>query len=48
MDLATKIVRRKQEWNMWDIGCLCATVVFFLIAIAYVESCNRLTGKEVR
>ena len=48
MDLAAKTARRKQEWNMWDIGCLFATVVFFLIAVAYVESCNRLAGKEVR
>ena len=33
---------------MWDFGCLIASVVFFLIAVAYVEGCDRLALKETR
>jgi hypothetical protein len=31
---------------MWDIGCITASVAFFLLAIAYTTSCNRLGTKE--
>jgi hypothetical protein len=31
---------------MWDIGCIVATVAFFLIAIAYATGCERLGTKE--
>jgi hypothetical protein len=33
---------------MWDIGCLGASVAFFLINIAYITGCDRLAGKENR
>jgi hypothetical protein len=28
--------------NMLDIICIAATVVFFLVALAYVEGCEKL------
>jgi hypothetical protein len=31
---------------MWDIGCILASVIFFLIAIAYTTGCDRLGTKE--
>jgi hypothetical protein len=31
---------------MWDIGCIVASVAFFLIAIAYTNGCDRLGTKE--
>jgi hypothetical protein len=31
---------------MWDIGCITASTVFFLLAIAYAIACNRLGTKE--
>jgi hypothetical protein len=31
---------------MWDTGCIAASVVFFLIAIAYTAGCERLGTKE--
>jgi hypothetical protein len=31
---------------MWDMGCILASVVFFLIAIAYTAGCDRLGTKE--
>lgn len=31
---------------MWDIGCIAASVVFFIIAIAYTNGCERLGTKE--
>lgn len=31
---------------MWDIGCITASVAFFLLAIAYTTGCNRLGTKE--
>ncbi len=31
---------------MWDIGCIVASVVFFLIAIVYTTGCDRLGTKE--
>ena len=31
---------------MWDIGCITASVSFFLLAIAYTTGCNRLGTKE--
>jgi hypothetical protein len=30
---------------MWDIGCIVASVAFFLIAIAYTTGCERLGMK---
>jgi hypothetical protein len=33
---------------MWDLGCLIASVAFFLIAIAYIAGCDRLSAKETR
>ncbi|ADW69475.1 hypothetical protein [Granulicella tundricola] len=33
------------EFNMWDVGCVIACVVFFLIAIAYTRGCERLATK---
>ena len=31
---------------MWDIGCIVASVAFFLIAIAYATGCDQLGTKE--
>jgi hypothetical protein len=33
---------------MWDVGCVAASVLFFLIAIGYAMGCERLgtKGKE--
>ena len=31
---------------MWDIGCIAASVAFFIIAIAYTSACERLGTKE--
>jgi len=31
---------------MWDMGCIVASVAFFLIAIAYTTGCERLGTKE--
>jgi precorrin-6B methylase 2 len=31
---------------MWDIGCITASVAFFLVAIAYTTGCERLGMKE--
>jgi hypothetical protein len=33
---------------MWDLGCTVASVLFFLIAIAYAIGCERLGTKEKR
>jgi hypothetical protein len=30
---------------MWDVGCVIASIVFFLIAIAYTQGCERLGTK---
>jgi hypothetical protein len=30
---------------MWDIGCIAASVAFFIIAIAYTAGCERLSSK---
>jgi precorrin-6B methylase 2 len=30
---------------MWDIGCITASVAFFLLSIAYTTGCNRLGTK---
>lgn len=31
---------------MWDAGCIVATVLFFIIALAYTAGCDKLGGKE--
>jgi hypothetical protein len=31
---------------MWDLGCVGASVLFFLIAIGYTTGCERLGMKE--
>jgi hypothetical protein len=31
---------------MWDVGCILASVLFFLLAIAYTVGCDRLGTKE--
>jgi hypothetical protein len=33
---------------MWDIGSVGASVLFFVIAIGYVMSCDRLGAKETQ
>jgi hypothetical protein len=33
---------------MWDVGCVIASVAFFLIAIAYTNGCDQLGTKEVK
>ena len=33
------------EFEMWDVGCVIASVAFFLIAIAYTQGCERLAMK---
>ena len=30
---------------MWDIGCVVASIAFFIIAIAYTAGCERLVTK---
>jgi hypothetical protein len=30
---------------MWDIGCIAASVAFFIIAIAYTVGCEQLGTK---
>ena len=30
---------------MWDIGCIAASAIFFIIAIAYTTGCERLAPK---
>jgi len=37
---------RKELLSMWDMGCIVASVAFFLIAIAYTTGCERLGAKE--
>jgi hypothetical protein len=32
--------------TMWDIGCVGASMLFFVIAIGYVMGCDRLGAKE--
>ena len=32
--------------NMWDIGCIGASILFFYIAIGYAMGCDRLKTKE--
>lgn len=31
---------------MWDLGCIAASVLFFIVAITYTAGCNRLSQKE--
>jgi hypothetical protein len=31
---------------MWDLGCLVASTLFFLLAIVYTMGCDRLGTKE--
>jgi hypothetical protein len=31
---------------MWDLGCVSASVLFFLISIGYTTACERLEIKE--
>jgi len=31
---------------MWDIGCIAASVAFFIVAIAYIAGCDRLGTRE--
>jgi hypothetical protein len=33
---------------MWDIGCIGASVLFFVIAIGYTVGCDRLGTKEIQ
>ncbi len=33
---------------MWDIGCIAATAIFFILATAYTAGCDRLGNKEAR
>jgi hypothetical protein len=33
---------------MWDIGCIGASIAFFVIAICYVMGCDRLGVKEIQ
>ena len=37
---------RKELLSMWDMGCIVASVAFFLIAMAYTTGCERLGAKE--
>jgi hypothetical protein len=32
--------------TMWDIGCIVASVLFFIVAIGYAMGCDRLGTKE--
>lgn len=31
---------------MWDVGCIAASVLFFVVAIGYTIGCERLRAKE--
>jgi len=45
------LTERAEDWSvttMWDLGCLIASVAFFLISIAYIAGCDRLAAKETR
>jgi hypothetical protein len=33
---------------MWDIGCVVASMLFFVIAIGYAMGCDRLGAKETQ
>jgi len=33
---------------MWDLGCVAAGVIFFLVAIAYTAGCDRLGAKAAK
>jgi len=33
---------------MWDMGCIAAGILFFVIAITYTHGCDRLGSKESR
>jgi hypothetical protein len=33
---------------MWDIGCVMASTLFFVIAIGYAMGCDRLGAKETQ
>ena len=33
---------------MWDIGCIGASILFFVIAIEYAIGCDRLGTKAVQ
>jgi hypothetical protein len=37
---------RKKDLIMWDVGCIAASVGFFLIAIAYTTGCELLGTKD--
>jgi hypothetical protein len=34
--------------TMWDIGCVGASALFFVIAIGYAMACDRLGAKEMQ
>jgi hypothetical protein len=34
--------------TMWDIGCVGASILFFVIAIGYATGCDRLGAKEMQ
>jgi hypothetical protein len=40
------ISRQEGSLVMWDVGCVIAGILFFLIAIAYTNGCDRLGTKE--
>jgi hypothetical protein len=33
---------------MWDIGCVAASLAFFIIAIAYTSACDLLSAKGAK
>jgi precorrin-6B methylase 2 len=36
----------RENGDMWDIGCIAASVAFFIVAIAYIAGCDRLGTRE--
>jgi hypothetical protein len=34
--------------TMWDIGCVGASMLFFVVAIGYAMGCDRLGAKETQ
>ena len=35
----------RENGDMWDIGCIAASVAFFIVAIAYIAGCDRLGNR---
>jgi hypothetical protein len=46
-DICDRVVWQEGK-TMWDIGCVVASMLFFVIAIGYAMGCDRLGAKETQ